>query len=116
MWKKILVLLLVATLALGVTAQAVEVLAVRTEPSIFSGTTATCRVNVRGDNASDSISLTAKLWQGNTCLKTWSTSGAGQVTLSRTATVQHGQTYKLTADTTINGVRQATKSIIKTCP
>lgn len=116
MRKKVVALVLVLAFALGITAQAVDVLAARAEPAIsFSGTTATCKVTARGDKTSDTISVTAKLYQGSTCLKTWTASGTGLVTLRKTATVQKGKTYKLTADATINGVKQPTKSVTGTC-
>lgn len=94
----------------------IEPMTVRIIPSItFDGTTATCKVIARGENASDAVTVTAKLWQGNTCLKTWTASGTRNVTLSKTATVQKGKTYKLTADVTINGVKQTMKSVTGTC-
>ena len=50
MRKRVLALCLILVFALGITAQAAEVLSVRTVPKItFDGTTATCTVNVRGD-------------------------------------------------------------------
>lgn len=49
-------------------------------------------------------------------MKTWTASGTQVVTLSKPATVEKGKTYKLTADVTINGVKQATKSTTATCP
>lgn len=117
MRKRILALCLILVFALGISAQAVEILAVRTVPKItFDGTTATCTVNVRGDKTTDTISLTAKLYKGNTCVKIWTASGTGTVRLSKPATVEKGKTYKLTADVTINGVKQATKSTTATCP
>lgn len=118
MWKKAAVLALALVFVLGLTAQAAGPLrAPATTPRIsFSGTTATCTVIVRGEKADDAISVTAKLWQGSTCLKTWNTSGTGVVQLSKPVTVEKGKTYKLTADVTINGVKQATKSTTATCP
>lgn len=117
MRKKVFALVLVLAFALGITAQAVgiEPMALQIRPTLtFDGTTATCQVSVRGESK-DSIAVTAKLWQGNSCLKTWTASGTGKVTLSKTATVQKGKTYKLTADVTINGVKQPTKSVTGTC-
>lgn len=117
MRKRVLALSLILALVLGITAQAAETWTLRTEPSIsFSGTTATCKATARSDKISDSISLTVELWQGSTCLKTWTASGKGSVTLSKSATVEKGKTYKLTADVTVNGVKQTTKSTTATCP
>ena len=82
----------------------------------FSGTTATCSVIIRsGASSTDKISVTAKLWNGRTCLKTWTASGTGRVSLSKTATVSKGKTYKLTVDYTVNGVKQPQKSVTRTC-
>ncbi len=95
----------------------VQTRAVRVKSSIvFDGTTATCAVVVQGEKTSDAISVTAKLWQGSTCLKTCSASGTRRVTLSKPATVEKGKTYKLTADVTVNGVKQTTKYTTATCP
>lgn len=117
MWKRILAIALVLALAVGITAQAASLRVPRLYPNLtFSGTTATCTASLRTDKASDAISMTVKLWQGTTCLKTWSTSGTGSVSLSKTATVSKGKTYKLTVDSKINGVAQSQQSITRTCP
>lgn len=81
----------------------------------FSGTTATCTANVRGNNASDRLSVTMKLWNGNTCLKTWTASGTGNLRMSKTATVSKGKTYKMTVDYTVNGVKQTQQFATGTC-
>lgn len=118
MKTRMLALTLVLVMLLGVTAQAAEPMR---KPSAFpnltfSGTTATCTATVRGDKANDQVSVTMKLWQGNTCLKTWTASGTRSVTLKEPATVSKGKTYKLTVDYTINGVQNPQKSVIRTCP
>lgn len=116
MRKRVLALSLILALVLGMTAQAAPAKMPRVGPTLsFSGTTATCAVSVIGDKASDTIAVTAKLWKGSTCLKTWTKSGTGRVSISNTVTVTKGQTYKLTADATVNGVKQAQKSTTKTC-
>lgn len=116
MRKKVLALTLVLVFALGITAQAASARAATVTPALtFNGTTATCTVLVTGGAASDSISVTAKLYQGSTCVKTWTASGTRNVKLSKTATVEKGKTYKLTADATIGGVKQATRSVTGTC-
>lgn len=86
------------------------------QPSLsFSGTTASCRIIVRGDRSSDTLSATAKLWTGKTCLKTWTIKGTGKIQTTKTATVSKGKTYKLTVDYTVNGVKQPQKSVTRTC-
>jgi len=115
MKKRFAALSLALVLMLAITAQAAT-FATSVVPEIsFSGTTATCTVTARG-NTGDSISIRAKLWQGSTCLKDWQTSGTGRVVLERTASVESGKTYRLTADVTIDGVKQTTKSVSGTCP
>ena len=117
MWKKATAMALLLVFVLGLTAQAAPMRVPATSPRIlFSGTKATCTVIVRGEKINDSISVTAKLWQGSTCLNTWRESGTQLVTLSRSTTVEKGKTYTLTADVTVNGGNQATKSVTKTCP
>ena len=115
MKRRIIPLAVALALVLGISAQA-AVWANAVVPVIeFNGTTAICTVTARGE-ADDAITVRAKLWQGSTCLKDWQASGTGSVTLSRTATVEEGKTYRLTADVTIGGVKQSTKSYSATCP
>ena len=117
MRKRVLALTLVLALVLGFTVQAAPLRAPRLYPNLtFSGTTATCTESVRADNATDAVSMTVKLWQGASCLKTWTASGTGSASLSKTATVTKGKTYKLTVDAKINGVAQPQQSITRTCP
>ena len=117
MRKRVLALTLVLALVLGISAQAAQTRSYQISPSLsFTGTTANCAVVVYGEDNNDAISITAKLYQGSTCVKTWNTSGTGVVQLSKPVAVEKGKTYKLTADVTINGVKQATKSTTATCP
>lgn len=115
--KKILsALLLLAALALPVSAQSPQ-RAVRATPNIsFSNATATCSVSVYGENKTDRISLTAKLYQGDACIATWTDSGTGYLNFSRSKRVQKGKSYKLTADVTVNGESFSTASDTGTCP
>lgn len=117
MKKQLLALSLVLMVFFNLTAQAAGPVRVPSaSPDLsFLGTTATCRIHVRADRSSDSISATAKLWSGNTCLKTWSMSGAGLIRTTKTATVSKGKTYKLTIDYTVNGVKQPQRSVTRTC-
>lgn len=84
MKKVVFAALLLFLIAIPVSAQATQ-RSTASIPSItFSGTTATCTVSVNGDSANDSISLTAKLYQGNKCIATWTDSGNGKLRFSRT--------------------------------
>lgn len=85
-------------------------------PSLtFDDETANCTVTIIGDNMSDTISVTLKLWQGSTCLATWSSAGKGYMQFSKTKTVTEGMQYKMTVDVTINGIAKPTYSIWGKC-
>lgn len=85
-------------------------------PSLnFDGETATCTVTIIGDNMSDTISVTLKLWQGNNCLATWNSSGKGYMQFTKTRNVTEGMQYKMTVDVTINGIAKPTYSIWGKC-
>lgn len=116
MKKVVFTALFLFLIAIPVSAQAAQRSTASIPNIAFSGTTATCTVSVNGDSANDSISLTAKLYQGNECIATWTDSGNGKLRFSRTKTVQSGKTYKLTADVTINGTALGTRSATGTCP
>lgn len=115
--KKILILLMAAMLlTMQLQVCAAETRAYRNNPSLsFSGTTANCAVAVYGNNSSDKLAVTMKLWDSGTCLKTWTGSGEGSVKLNKSHGVSKGKTYKLTVDVTINGSAQPAKSATKTC-
>lgn len=116
MKRTVFAVLLLLALVFPVSAQAAQRLAIARPSITFSGTTATCSVSARGNSTKDSISLTAKLYNGSTCIATWTDSGTGSLNFSKTKTVQSGNTYKLTADVTINGTALATASASGTCP
>lgn len=100
------ILAAVFLLVLTVTAGAVEMRLATPVPKLtFSGTTATCAVNIRSDSNSDKISATVKLWDGSTCLKTWADSDTGILPFSKTHSkdIQAGKTYQMTVDYTIAG-------------
>ena len=117
MKKRALTLSLVLAFVLAIAVQAAPARAPRIYPGLtFSGTTATCAATVRTDQPTDTVSMTVKLWQGSTCLKTWTASGTGKAALTETETVTSGKTYKLTVDSTVNGVPQPQTSVTRTCP
>ena len=115
--KRVIPMILALVMLLAVAAQASgPVKAPMARPTLtFSGTTANCAVKIRADKTTDTISVTMKLWKGNSCLQTWNANGTGRVTVSKTATVTKGSAYKLTVDYTINGVKQTQKSVTNTC-
>jgi len=112
--KRSLALILVIVLATTITAQAAQARLNHVIPMLsFSGTTANCEADVTANRTSDEIDVTMTLWQGNTPLKSWVTSGTGSVFLSKTYSVEKGKTYTLTVDATINGTAQARQSVSK---
>lgn len=116
MKKTILTVFLVLLMVLPVSAQSAQ-RATKASPNIsFSGTIATCSVSVYCDSTNDRISLTAKLYQDNECIATWTDSGSGKLRFSQTQGVRKGKTYKLTADIAINGSAINTVSTTGTCP
>ena len=116
MKKSISAILLLIALLIPVSAQAASPRTSRVYPSLsFDSTTATCSVYISGNKTTDSIALTAKLWQGSKCITTWHASGTGDLNFSKTKTVSSGSSYKLTADVTINGNALDTASASGTC-
>ena len=116
MKKSVSIFLLLVALLIPISAQAASLRTSRVYPSLsFDGTTATCSVYVSGNKTTDSIALTAKLWQGSKCIATWSSSGTGYLNFSKTKAVSSGSSYKLTADVTINGNALDTASASGMC-
>lgn len=116
MKKTALLAALLIVLAIPMQAQAATMRASKVFPSLtFDGTTAVCAVTIIADNAGDDISVTVKLWQGSTCLKTWNDSGTGHMDFSATKTVSSSGQYKLTVDATINGTTLPTASSTAYC-
>lgn len=116
MRKRVLALTLVLALVLGISAQAAQTRSYQISPSLtFTGTTANCAVVVYGEDNNDAISITAKLYQGGTLLKTWKESGTGYVKLSESTTVTRGLAYILETTVTINGVKQYVPLVNKPC-
>ena len=81
----------------------------------FTGTTANCGVVVSA-NPGDDITVVLKLWRGSTCLKGWTVRDEYSLNFSDTCPVTRGQSYKVTADVSINNVAQDQVSVSKTCP
>ena len=79
----------------------------RVNPQLnISGTTATCKATVIGNNTSEHIEVTMKLMYGSSLIASWSDDGYGYVYMNKTATVTAGRTYKLVVEVNVNGVAQ----------
>lgn len=116
--KKIALLLVFAlVLSIPLNTMAATPWVIRTTPSItFAGTAATCTVNVSPDTSYDYIVLIIKLWHGSEVLHTWTATGTGTISFSRTVAVESGETYRLAVEVTINGSPKPSASCTGTCP
>ncbi len=119
MKKRIFALTVLMMLALSVTVCAVETRKAAPRPTLtFNGTTATCAVDISGESLSDKINATVKLWDGMTCLKTWTDSDTGVLSFSETHSkgIQAGRTYQMTVDYIIAGKSYPRISTSAACP
>ena len=80
----------------------------------FSGTTANCLLTVK--SYGNPINATLKLYNGTTQIDSWSTSGNNSISISETHNCVSGQTYRLEADVTVNGLPVNVTPVTKTCP
>lgn len=105
MRKVSLVLAMVLLLSvLAVPSMAAEPRIVTIVPGIsFEGTTATCTVRAVGNNLTDEMEATIRLYRGSTLIATWYAEGNGYIFFSKEKVVTKGYNYKLTVDLTING-------------
>jgi hypothetical protein len=112
----LILILSVPTTVYAAVPEEISPFALKIMPSLsFEENTAHCTATVIGDNMNDSISITMKLWRGNVCYATWSTSGNGYLQFTRSKPVTAGLEYRLTVDVTINGLTKPTVSVNGTC-
>lgn len=117
MKKRIALLVMLFVMALGMNAMAVEQRAAGGTPVLsFSGTTATCYVDCKGNNPMDDVKATLTLYQGNSYVDSWSEEDTGSAFVYGQATVRSGKNYRLVLTYTVNNVAQNPVSITKTCP
>lgn len=116
--KKIALLLsIIIVLTIPLNTMAATPWAIKTTPQItFSGTSATCTVRTYADTSYDYIVLVIKLWHDSEVLYTWTATGTGSVSFSRTVAVESGETYRLAVETTVNGSAKPSASYTATCP
>ena len=81
----------------------------------FSGTEATCSLQVTADYPTDKIQVVLKLWDNNICVKTWYLSGTFTLSFSDTYNAVRNHEYTLTADVQINGVSKPRVSFTGKC-
>ena len=109
-----LMLLIVAMLFVTGTQTFAAEQAVNVTPTLtFSGTTATCKVDIY--KPGKTISATLELWHGSTCIASWSGTATSHLVISKTKTVVSGQTYTLKVSGTIGGVPFTGIDVTGTC-
>lgn len=106
----VLIALLLATPAYAVSTRLISVV-----PDIqFSGTNATCMVQIVGDRTTDRISATMELWQDDEMIDSWSGVGYGFLILEGDATVRKYETYQLAVSYSVNGTVKTPVTIERT--
>ena len=116
MMKRFFALFLVLTMLLSAAVFAADTRASDYRPVLtFSGSTATCSVDIYGASSSDEIEIEVKLYMGTTLIESWNDSGYGALEFEETCTVTRRKTYKLTVVATINGEEQSPVSVTATC-
>lgn len=117
MKKVFVVLVTILFLLIPISTYAATPRIVNIWPSLtFSGTTAKCSLTVTADSTDDEILVIVKLWQGNTCVASWTDTGEGYLYFNETKKVTSGKSYKMTVDVTINNVSRPTVTDTGTCP
>jgi len=116
MKKRIFPIAAVLLFVLSLSAQAVSIQSIQKSPSLtFEGKTAICYAAVTSGNSSDAITVHISLWCGDSLMGSWSGSGSGRATAYGECSAVSGQTYKLTLNSTINGVAQVPEYVIGAC-
>ena len=106
--------LLLATVMIP-TSAAISTKAISGKPTLkIEGTTAYCVGKYNSGNRNDAISITVTLMQGSKEIASWSASGKGSVTISKTCKVETKKTYKLVLSATVNGVAKPDVSVTAT--
>ena len=115
MWKRIIPLFLCVVLFCGLTVSAVEPRWNVQDPQLeFDGTTASC--SFLHSSIGDTITVTMKLWQGDTLVDSWTQTGTSRVSMSETCQVSRLKMYTLEVSGTCGGVAFGPVSVSKRCP
>ena len=103
MKKRMISLVLLAVMALSLTAQAATPWVLRGRPKLtISGTTATCSATVEC-SAGDEIKLILTLWCGENIVDSWTETGISEVSIKETCEVVEGNYYELVMMPVVNG-------------
>lgn len=112
--KKSIIVVMVVVLLFSTVAYA-EIEVVHNKPILtFSGTSASCFVNLYYPGKR--IDATLKLYKGNTLIASWHKTGNTSVTISGTHSVVSGNTYTLKVTGTAGGNTINITPVTKTCP
>ena len=115
MRKGAILLVMALLLTMIVPAYAAQTRTVRVTPSIsFSGSTATCKATIRGENATDVITATVTLWRGGSYVRSWNATSIGTLSFTGTAAAVSGSSYRLVVAYSINGETKPSHSITRT--
>ena len=115
MRKGAILLVMALLLTMIVPAYAAQTRTVRVTPSIsFSGSTATCKATIRGENATDVITATVTLWRDGSYVRSWNATSIGTLSFTGTAAAVSGSSYRLVVAHSINGETKPSHSITRT--
>lgn len=115
MWRRVIALLLCVVMLCGTTAFAADTRSVSSSPELtFDGATAFCKFE--HSSLGDTITVTMKLWQGDTLVKSWMQTGTSEIIISKTCEVSRLKMYKLEVSGTCGGVAFGPISVSKRCP
>lgn len=116
MKKRVISLMAAVLLTLSVPVYAISTYAMTVQPRLtFDGTTATYAVDFIGSKQTDKAVLTLTLYQGSKYIASWTSSGTGIVSISKTCEVERGKDYRLELTWSVNGVTQQPVTVTKTC-
>lgn len=112
--KRTFALLLVMVLLLSTVVHAVEPRYAVNPPKLsISNSVATCTYSYNATDSTDKISVTLRLYRGQTLVNTWTGSGYGSVYMKKTANAVSGATYQLTANVYVNDSLVGSNSVTK---
>jgi len=104
--KKIaLILAVILVFSFPVSVQAVAPRAISVFPHIsLNDTTVTYSVNAAGNNMSEYLEATIKLYRNNIWIGTWTVEGYGYIHFTKDTAAVTGSTYQMAVDLTVDGV------------
>lgn len=120
MKKSIISFLLISMFAFTIMAPSVfaadvDTYAISGRPSLrIEGTTAYCAGKYSSGNKNDYIEIVITLKQGEREIKSWSASGRGTATVSKTYTVQAKKSYQLVLSAKVNGKEKPSVTVTAT--